>query len=80
MIPIVIKTEQSVGSPEMTKTLIPCTNRILPVCNRSQWNRNKPTATNTTPMGKTFQNKLNDSSVTALVIGTGPVRVMDNPL
>ena len=31
-------------------------------------------------MGKTFQNKLNDSSVTALVIGTGPVRVIDNPL
>ena len=38
--------------------------------------RNNPNATNTTPTGNTSQNNLNDSSVTALVRGAGPVRVI----
>ena len=33
-------------------------------------------ATITTPTGNTCQNNLNDSSVTALVSGAGPVRVI----
>ena len=36
-------------------------------------------ATKTTPIGNTFQKRLKDSSVTALVIGAGPVNVMLRP-
>ena len=75
-----MNTEQRVGNPVITSTLIPWTNLILPVCNKSQWKINRPNATNATPLGNTLQNKLNDSSVTAFVIGTGPVSVITRPL
>ena len=76
MIPNVIQTEHSVGRPEIMTTLIPWIGRIRPVCRTSQWNRKRTIATVTIPTGKICQNSLNEYSVTALVIGTGPVNVM----
>ena len=58
------------------RTLIPWTNLNLPVCSKSQWNKKRVIATRKTPTGNTSQNRLNDSSVTALVIGAGPVRAI----
>ena len=52
---------------------------MSPVCNTSQWNTNSPIATSTTATGKIFQNMSNVRSVTALVIGTGPVNVIERP-
>ena len=46
------------------RTLIPWTNLNLPVCSKSQWNKNRVIATRKTPTGNTSQNRLNDSSAT----------------
>ena len=40
---------------------------------------NRPRATKTIARGKICQNNLNENSVTAFVIGTGPVSVIDIP-
>ena len=51
---------------------------VIPACNKSEWKTNKPIATSTTANGKMDQNNSNENSVTAFVIGTGPVSVMVN--
>ena len=76
IIPKVAKTEHSVGRPAMMTTLMPCCHWIRPVCSTSQWNKNRTATTATQPTGKIFQNNSNVYSVTALVMGTGPVNVI----
>ena len=49
---------------------------VIPVCSKSEWKTNSPSATSTIAVGKISQNNLKENSVTALVIGTGPVNVI----
>ena len=74
--PKVQNTEQRVGSPAITTTLNPWIGRQEPVCKTSEWNTNKPIATSTIAIGNICQKSLKENSVTAFVIGTGPVNVI----
>ena len=53
MRPKVQNTAHNVGKPAIITTFIPWIGLIpvIPVCNRSEWNTNNPSATNTTAKG-----------------------------
>ena len=52
---------------------------VNPAWRISEWKTNRPMATRMIAEGKICQKSLKENSVTELVIGTGPVRVMVRP-